>query len=193
MASLLTPEGILVYPYLFKAKLSKDAKPDDKPKFSCRVLFTKEQTETPEYKAMVAACLASARDKWGSDADTMIQDGSIRFPFRKDVSGKGYPPEIVVFINATAGEDQPPEVVARDGKTRIKSPADLYSGVRGRVSVGCFAYIRSGNKGVSFGLRNAQKLGDGPRLDNRKSASEEFGASPAGPEEPAGDLSSMIG
>jgi hypothetical protein len=45
-----------------------------------------------------------------------------------------------------------------------------------RASLRAFAYDTNGNKGVSFGLNNIQKLGEGQRLDGRKAATDEFDA-----------------
>ena len=37
-----------------------------------------------------------------------------------------------------------------------------------------FAYDKAGNRGISFGLNNVQKLGDGERLDGRLKAEDDF-------------------
>lgn len=182
MTRLLTPVGVLSYPHLFKAILPRDAKAGDKPKFSTAILFDAAAVETPEYRALAAAVLAIARERWGDKADAMIQEGSIRLPFRKDVVAKGYPDRFVRFFNCTAPEDHPPQIVGRyagaDGKPEvITDMRAIYPGVFARVSVNPFAYDQRGNKGVAFGLGNVQKWGDGDRLaGGGADASAEFAA-----------------
>lgn len=187
--ALITPEGVLSYPKLFRSELPKDAEPGDKKKWSTTILFTQAAVETAEYKALVTEAIKCARDKWGADADQMIRDGQLRMPFRKDVAAKGYPAEFVAFMNLSKTDDSdknviPPQIIGRDAKP-LTDTREIYPGVRARLSVGVFAYTRKGNKGVSFGLNNVQKLGDGPRIDNRKSAQDEFGAVEP---EPAADM-----
>jgi ssDNA-binding protein len=184
MASLMTPEnGVLNWPRLFQPALPKNAKPTDKPAYSTTILFTKEDTETAEYKALVAAVVACAKEKWGDRAEAMIREGSLRLPFRKDVASKGYPADFVSFINVRAVADPskpPPQVISRSKKP-ITDPKEIYSGARARVTLGVYAYDVNGNKGVSFGLRNVQKTGDGKRIDAYTTADQDFGKLDDGP------------
>jgi hypothetical protein len=50
----------------------------------------------------------------------------------------------------------------------------MYPGAQVRGSVSAFGYDYQGNKGVSFGLNNLQKLGEGERIDGRVAADAEF-------------------
>jgi hypothetical protein len=58
----------------------------------------------------------------------------------------------------------------------INDPGQLYAGARVRAAINAYAFDTQGNRGVAWGLNNLQKMGDGPRLDNRKSAQDQFEA-----------------
>ena len=207
---LLTPVGVLSYPKVFKSELGKDAKPTDFPKWSTTFLMTTEALKSAEFKAMVEAALSAAEERFGKKAKigreikwdqkqysfvSWGDDDAIRMPFRRDTRKKGYPDEFVMLINVSK-TDNPnknvyaPSVVDARGRP-IADKSEIYPGVRARLSLSCFAYEASGNRGVSFGLNNVQKAGDAPRIDGSKSASEEFGALPE--EAGADDLAALLG
>lgn len=56
----------------------------------------------------------------------------------------------------------------------IINPAEFYSGCYGRASINFFAYNNNGNKGISAGLNNLQKLEDGEPLGGFTSAEKDF-------------------
>lgn len=58
----------------------------------------------------------------------------------------------------------------------ITDPAELYSGCYARVSINAFPFSASGNKGVSFGLNNVQKLAEGEPFGNVSRAEDDFEA-----------------
>ena len=66
------------------------------------------------------------------------------------------------FINAKS--KYKPQVFDRTGKNHLDSPEDVYSGMYGRAYLNFFVYAQSGNRGVSCGLGNVQKMEDGQRL-----------------------------
>lgn len=57
----------------------------------------------------------------------------------------------------------------------IINPIELYSGCYGRASINFFAYNSNGNKGISAGLGNIQKLEDGEPLGSVSTAEQDFG------------------
>lgn len=67
-----------------------------------------------------------------------------------------------------------PDLIDRFGN-HIVNPDEVYSGMYGRVSMNFYAYSAGGNRGVSAGLGNVQKLEDGERLSGRTSARTDFG------------------
>lgn len=177
----MTPQAILSYPHLAEPQPGKKGA---KPKYSASLVFV----AGTDLSQLEAAALEAAREKWGAKAETMWKTGQITLrggkgaTIRTDSAGKGYP-EGSVFINVRT-EQQPGFVyrhAGQDGKTPAPIPADkittdLYPGALVRATVRAFGYEVDGNRGVSFALNNIQKLGDGPRLDGRLAATEEFEA-----------------
>lgn len=56
----------------------------------------------------------------------------------------------------------------------IIDPSEVYSGCYGRASINFFAYNNNGNKGISAGLNNVQKLEDGEPLGGVTTAAQDF-------------------
>lgn len=56
----------------------------------------------------------------------------------------------------------------------IINPTEFYSGCYGRASINFFAYNNNGNKGISAGLNNLQKLEEGESLGSVSSPEEDF-------------------
>lgn len=169
---VITPKAILSYPHLF----SPQAPPGGgKAKYSACLIFEKGT----DLSALKKAVLDAAVTKWGADkAPGMIRAGQLRLPFREDWEAKGYP-EGAVFLNVRT-EQQPGIVSIYPGPDKkplpITEEKEIYPGCYVRASINPFAYDTQGNKGVSFALNNIQKLADGPRLDNRRAAEDEFEA-----------------
>lgn len=194
---VITPIGVLSYPWLFEAQKAQEAGKKDK--YSAAVIFfppgadlsrfdeaTAAMLANADLKPLQVAALAAAKAKWGDKAEDLVRKGVLKSPFRKDgdsygtdVVEKGYPSGIT-FINVRS--EQQPQVVSRTadpdtGKPSIiKDRTAVYAGGLVRVSVRAFAYDTSGNKGVAFALNNVQWVGDGPRLDGRKAGIDEFSA-----------------
>ena len=207
---LLTPVGVLSYPKVFKSELGRDAKPTDFPKWSTTFLMTADALKSAEFKAMVEDALDAADERFGKKGKvgreikwneklysyvTLADDDAIRMPFRRDTRKKGYPEEFVMLINVSKTDNPnknvyPPQIVDARGRP-ITDKNEIYPGVRARLSLSCFAYDASGNRGVSFGLNNVQKAGDAPRIDSMKGAQDEFGALPE--EAGADDMAGLLG
>ena len=66
-------------------------------------------------------------------------------------------------ISFKSSESYRPGVVDRE-KKEILTSDECYSGMIARATVDAFAWDKAGNKGISFGLQNVQKLDDGERL-----------------------------
>lgn len=179
---LKTPVGMVSYPHLFEAVAAEEGQ---KKKYSVTLVFDKAAQATPEFKAMQEAAKSTAVAKFGADAVGWFATNKLRSPFRKDAEDKGYPAG-TIFVNLRS--DSAPGVVSRikgaDGKATLitkdqqvpGNAEEVYPGCLGRATVSCFGYDRAGNKGVSFGLSNFQKTGEGTRIDNRKAAKDEFEA-----------------
>lgn len=170
--STVTPKAILSYPHLFVPQVFQEGQ---KPKYSCALVF-EAGTDINELKRLA---LEAAKAKWGDKAEGMIRDGTCNLPFHNDGHEKKGYPEGSVYMNVRT--TRKPGIVSvfpgPDGKPLpLNSEEEIYPGCIVKASVGAFAYDRQGNKGVSFGLNNLQKLADGERLDGRAPADEEFEA-----------------
>jgi hypothetical protein len=209
--TFFTPEGSLSYPKVWEAVLADDAKPGDFKKWSTTILFKAEALQSAEWKKMVAAAMDQAVRALGAKPDAkvdfdsagkssiLVEDGKrvARMPFRKNALGK-YDEQFVMYINTnkTLNPNKtcyPPQIVDRDG-TPLRDREKIYPGVRARLSVSCFHYKRADGWGVSFGLNNVQRLGDGIVIAGPPKATDEFGALDP---EPAGampdDLGGLLG
>lgn len=174
MANIITPVGTLSYPFVFTPRAANE---DEEPKYSTAIIFE----EGTDLTALKRVAIAAAKEKWGDKADGMIRNGKLRMPFRTDVEEKGYP-EGSTFMNVRT--TRKPGIVSMipDPNTGRPMPiadeSEIYAGVKAKLSLGVFAYDVKGNKGVSFGLGNIQKVSDGERLDGFSSAASEFEADP---------------
>lgn len=172
---VITPQAMLSYPHLAEPQAAR--KPGQKAKYSASLVFA----PGADLSALRAAAEEAAVEKFGANAVQRLKTGGLKSPFRTDVEEKGYA-EGSTFINVRT--EQKPGMVylwaGPDGKPAIIPDNEvekaLYPGSLVRASLRAFAYDTDGNRGVSFALNNIQKLGDGPRIDGRKAATEEFEA-----------------
>jgi hypothetical protein len=163
--NLKTPKARLSFPSLFQARGFNG----QEAKYSATLIFDAAAQATPEFQRMKAAAGAAVKEKWGDKAPS-----NLRNPIRKCSEKDSYDaPEFdgCVFINVST--KQKPGVV--DEKVQpIVEEGEIYGGCYVRASLSVYAYDQSGNKGVSFGLRNIQKVGDGEAFGGRTRAEDDF-------------------
>jgi hypothetical protein len=196
MSRVITPEAIISYPNLLEPR----AMGNGKPKYGAAFVFTPEAQETPAFKAMekalvdamvggfgkkAAAAVVQAVQavKSGKAVGDEIKVGGIRWPIRYDGGAKGYP-EGSCYVNARS--ERKPGVVSifpgPDGKparlTDDEIQDQVYPGSVVKASLDAYSYGPGdhGNKGVTFGLGNIQRIRDGERLDGATPAQDEFEA-----------------
>lgn len=136
-----------------------------KPAYSIQMLFDKDADLTK----MKGAADAAAKAKFGADYKKKVK---FRHPTFKDGNEKNlddYKDKIVV----EARTFQKPGVVDKD-REEILDLNEVYAGCWCRATLTCYAYDTKGNKGVSFGLQNVQKLKDGKAFSGRKNAKDDF-------------------
>lgn len=155
----MTPSFRVSFPSVFEATSGFEGQ---EAKFSITMLFPKE-TDLSGMKKLVDEAIA---EKWGNKVPK-----DLRSPFRdgdeKELDGyAGH-----TYVKATSKTR--PGIVDKD-LVPIISSSDFYAGCYARATVTVFAYDRTGNKGVSFGLQNIQKLDDGEAFSGKKSAEEDF-------------------
>ena len=175
MDNIITPKFRAGFISVFKATSAKNADgTTNKPKFSVRACFPPDA----DLSALKRDAKAVAIEKWGDKIPKVI-----RSPFRLNeelenpVPGIGDDWTIMTF---SANEDRRPGVV--DAKLQdIIDDVEVYSGAWYRAQVRAFAYENAGNKGVSFGLQNVQKLADDDPIGAMlaPSAPESTGSLPA--------------
>lgn len=172
MANINTPVFRVSYPNVFQAK-KNDL--NGKDEFSVVALFKKGE----DLSALKAAAQKAITDKWGPDKAKWPTN--LRSPFRlqeeraKDVDGKRILPpgheEGAVFLNLKS--QQRPGVVDQNVQD-ILEHSQFYAGCYARASINAYAYDQKGNRGVSFGLGNIQKVRDGDPLGNRARPEQDF-------------------
>lgn len=172
MANINTPEFRVSYPNVFKPKRNDL---NGKDEYSIVALFKKGQDLT----ALKAAAQKAIVDKWGPDKAKWPQN--LRTPFRlqeeraKEVDGKRVLPagheEGAIFLNLKSS--QRPGVVDQNVQD-ILDESQFYAGCYARASSNAYAYDQKGNRGVSFGLGNIQKMRDGEPLGNRAKPENDF-------------------
>ena len=167
--NLITPDFRAAFISVFRATSMKNADGStSKPKYSIRAVFP----PTADLTKLKKEAEAVAREKWGDKIPK-----TLRSPFRLNeelenpIEGIGDDWTVMSF---SANEDRRPGLV--DSKLQdIIDDTDVYSGAWYRAQVRAFAYDTAGNKGVSFGLQNVQKLrDDDPLGSGRIPASKAF-------------------
>lgn len=158
--NVITPEFRASFVGLFKATAPKE-NPNGAKKYSMRAIFM-PGTDMSVLKAQAAQ---AATEKWGNNVPK-----TLRSPFRLneelDNPVPGVPDDAIV-MTFSANEDRRPGLVDANLQDIIDD-SEVYSGAWFRAQVRAFAYETSGNKGVSFGLQNVQKLRDDEPLGKGK-------------------------
>ena len=175
---LITPEFRASYVFLFTPQENKQDDGKVKKEYTVTAIFPKGA----DLKPLQAAAMKALSDKYGADQSKWPTN--LRSPFRKckdrwkNEGGKqtippGYEDGDAVFITLKASEKYRPGVVDAAVQDIIE-PRILYSGCYCRASVRPYVYDNKGNKGVSFGLNNVQKLRDGEPLGGVSRPTDDF-------------------
>ncbi|MFL9499189.1 ssDNA-binding protein [Rhodopseudomonas palustris] len=177
---LYTPVFRLSFPNLFVPKASEDY-PDAEPKYGLSAIWTPSEFTDREkklWRAILAeldtVALAAFGRHWKELPDNIkrgLRDGA-----GKDSPGYGPGTR---FANITT--KFAPGVVDKDGETDISKEDGnthlIYPGCYCRATVNVYSFgLKKGSKGrgVALGLFSVQKIKDGQRLDNRRSAADDF-------------------
>jgi len=175
MSKLITPEFRVAFPSVFRAKRNDLSGKDE---FSVVALFKKDA----DLSALKDAAREVLAKKFGED--NLKWPKNLRNPFRDqgdrakvndegvETLPSGYE-KGATYLNLRS--QQRPGVVASDMQ-EIIDEADFYGGCWARATLTAFAYDKAGNRGVSFGLGNLQKLRDGDHFGNRTRPEQDFTA-----------------
>lgn len=192
---VLTGEVRLSYANLTTPRAAQQG---GEPKYSVTLLIPKSDAAT---KADIDAAIQAAANEALAKVWNGARPPMLKVPI---YDGDGVRPSGVPFGDEckghwvmTASTKNKPQVVGIDNINCELSPADIYSGMYGRVTVRFFGYSNSGNKGIGCGLGNVLKTRDGEPLAGQASAASDFagvGASPVtNPAMPTGNPAAPAG
>ena len=163
--TVTTPKFRVSFPAVF-SKRKIEGQTDEQAKYSIQMLFKK----TDDITVLKNAVRAAVIEKWGAD-QTKWPKGLI-LPFRdgteKDYDGYG--PD-VIFVSASS--KMKPGLVDQNVQPIIE-PSEFYGGCYARATINAFAWEYMGKRGVSFGLRNIQKMADGEPFGGGSKAENDF-------------------
>lgn len=155
------------FPEVFEARSFQGSDP----KYSIQMLFPKDTTDMNE---LISEVKRLAQEKWGKkkpkgftnpikDGDTLTDSDDEEIE-----STKGY------WV-VRASSKRKPGIVDKDKNLITAEEADeFYPGCWARATLNGFTYDTKGNKGVSFGLNNLQKLKDDEPFGGRTSPENDF-------------------
>lgn len=170
---VITPVATLSFPHLHEPSAGRNPKPGDKLKYSAALVYAPGTDLT----ALYAAEIAAAEKKWPGKGAEYLRIRKIKTAFRDDAEAKGYP---AGSIYQNVRTEQKPGLVyshaGPDGKPAKVEDKDIrevfYAGAQVRASISFFGYDNE-SKGVSAGLNNMQKVGEGTRLAGSRTAAED--------------------
>lgn len=168
----MTPEFRVAFPSVFQAR-KNDL--NGKDEFSVVALFPKDADLKPLHLAAQAALVAKFgpdKKKWPTKMRSPFRDQGDRAKNEngKEVLPQGYEKGLTYL---TLRSQQKPGVVDKDVQEIIDT-SEFYGGCWARASINAYAYDIKGNRGVSFGLGNLQKVKDGDAFGNRTKPQDDF-------------------
>ena len=171
---LNTPEFRVAFPNVFRPKKNTL---NGNEEYSVVALFPKG-TDLSDLKAAARAAIEKKfgkdKSKWPTTLKNPFKDQGSRA--KKDpVTGKETLPQGYekgcIYIDLKS-QDKPG--VVDQGVNNIINTSDFYGGCWAVASVNAFGYDQGGNKGVSFGLGNIQKVRDDSGFGNRTRPEDDF-------------------
>ena len=166
---VVTGKVRLSYVHLFEPYSSNPA--EQEARYSCTILIPKKDKATLAKidAAIKAAAEEGKTKKFGgripTNLSTTLHDGDEEADLERN-------PEYAGHFYMAMNSKQKPGVVDAD-LNPVMDATEVYSGCYARVSMGAFAFNTNGNKGVSFGLNNVQKLEDGEPLGGVRAKAED--------------------
>jgi len=162
--SLVTPEGRVSFPDVFKGKPS-----ENDPNTTVREV-TLLIPKTQNIDVIKNAVRAAVEAKW---PDAKKRPGNLALPIRDGDTEKphldGYAGH---WFMAFRCRNRVPGLVDAS-KQAIVNPDEFYAGCFARVSFDAYAYDNAKKKGVSLGLNNIMKTKEGARFGNAVASAED--------------------
>lgn len=168
--NIKTPRGKLSYPSLLEPR-SMANDPEGEKKYSCALLIPPGADLT----VMRSEAQRVAKEKWPDGVPKNVRNPFLRVgDLERSKGGGQYPAEFADWTLIRCSSKQAPDLVDHLGQA-VTRQAEVYPGRFSRLSVRPFAYDQKGNRGVSFGLQNAQLLDhDTPMAGTRSRAEDDF-------------------
>ena len=143
------------------------------PKYSVSCIIKKDSPDVDKVKAAIRLAYEEGESKLKGTSKSVPAFEAIKNPLRDgDLERPGDPAYAgCYFINANAKDA--PGIIDKN-KQPIIDHSEIYSGVKGRVSITFFAFNNSGNRGIACHLNNLQKWEDGEPLGSKASAEADF-------------------
>jgi len=169
--NMISPTGTFQWVFLDKPKVDKN-NPEKEPFYSITLLMDKKDPKVIEKLDQMKSCIKDALEKRFGDKVpakyyTPIKDGDVE----TDKEGNpAYPGSWYI----EAKNKEKPGLVDADREPILENSA-VWSGCKGRLSLGFVGYDVAAKKGVTIYLNNVQLLDNSaPKMGGRKSAEEDF-------------------
>lgn len=173
MSKATTPPFRVAFPSVFQPKRNTL---NGKDEFSVVALFKKGEDLNGLKQAAADALtkkFGEDKSKWPQGLKTPFRDQGERIEAAK-AQGKTPPQgyeQGAVYL--TLRSNQRPGLVDQDVQPILDS-SEFYGGCWARATVNAYAYDQAGNRGVSFGLSNLQKVKDDEHFGNRSKPEDDF-------------------
>lgn len=157
---VVTPEGRLVYPGLFRASLPKGETDEKKAAFQCTLLFPKGS----DFALLQGLVDAAATEKFGA-----APQGGYKFKIKKPFLKTEDQPRLADFaadypVMIRSANKRKPATVFLNMKA-VEAEEEVYAGRWAVMALNAYAWSHpTGGKGVSFGLNHVQILRDDEAL-----------------------------
>lgn len=167
----ISPKGRVSFPNVFRPHAFNEG---DTPKFDVTLIFDRDDMTEQQlalFKKMAAEANKVSMERFGCKIGETSKGRTINSPFRKTDEKPDYYEPGKIFVKFTTR--QAPGVVYGDRTPIDPNSRDFYAGCWAHVSYTVYAYDKSGNRGVAFGLQNIQKTADDEPFAGGASAAED--------------------
>jgi hypothetical protein len=167
-SKVVTGKVRLSYANLFVPRAPND-NPTGPLKYSTTILIPKTDKKTlADIKAAQEFAIATKWPKRPAKLQTTLHDGD----GVREKNGEPYSDECKGHWVMSVSSKLKPAVVGANLQP-VMDAGDVKSGDYARVSINAYCYENSGNRGVSFGLNNVQKLETGEALSTGQTRAQD--------------------
>jgi hypothetical protein len=169
--NVITPEGTFQWVFLDQPKTDKN-NPEKEPLYSVTLLMDKKNPKVVEKLEVMKQAIKDALEKRFGDKVPAkyfnpIKDGDV------ETNSNGEPVYPGCFYLEAKNKSKPGLVNA--DREPILTQGAIWSGCKGRLSIGFVAYDVSAKKGVTIYLNNVQLTDNSaPKMGGRKAAEDDF-------------------